>query len=43
MVPTPFPNPDIYAKLPLGLLPIILSVSGVLTTQSRDKPEERRI
>ena len=39
----PFPNTSIYAKLPLGQLTKLLSVSGVLTTLSGDNPEERRI
>jgi small subunit ribosomal protein S6 len=40
---SPFPNTSIYAKLFLGHSTNLLSVSGVLTTQSGDKPEERRI
>jgi len=39
----PFPNTFIYAKLPLGHLTKLLSVSGVLTILSGDNPEERRI
>ena len=40
---SPFPNTSIYAKLFLGHSTNLLSVSGVLTTLSGDKPEERRI
>jgi len=41
--PAPFPNTSICAKLSLGHLTNLLSVSGVLTTLSGDNPEERRI